>query len=664
MILSGATGDFRHQINGLYVPTAQQLNGKPVYAKEGDTNRWLFFSATMRWVVADERSLETNTTTCFADTEPGLAHPGAAKHWQSNEDVEWKKYRLDITVMVIAVLLNPNPSPNDGFFSSQDALEYLNLALKFGDIYCLGRALEASEGEAIEEEREAATEELARLEERLDDLLKAINDAVAAITNTELIKIAAALDDFVDEIAEAKGRWVETTKAVRQAGGDDGARVRAAEARDDARRDWLSAVASASTLTGPASSNNEILLGISGSMRWASERLDRYKDTWPQRRVCVGALATVRDAVDMVEVAFTETGCWQMIGGISPVECEVALKRSIRFWECAPLIKLPFRQLFDAADALESAAEASNEQMTKICSFESEAKAVKDVLKALLDGKPDPEPYVTSNKALKLARIQRIRKKAALDEAREMDPKDVAAQEAELAEARLAEHKCQRAVEEIRLEMLQLADQHFPEMFFDPVFKEALAGLDPTLAALDRPGRTLDVYAPLDWTDANRPTGSRHPVYLRSFDGVAVVLKEFDLGGSGAAAATQYRELTRQVRAAALILHCGLTPVVEGGGFTDYLTIYKYLNSIIQPKQHTPNTHRQARTQVKALARIDHPNVVKPRALFFSADRRKAYLETVLYERGTLDKHLRAKRLPRLRDHPKVSRIACRSSAR
>ena len=103
-------------------------------------------------------------------------------------------------------------------------------------------------------------------------------------------------------------------------------------------------------------------------------------------------------------------------------------------------------------------------------------------------------------------------------------------------------------MEGARLELLRLADAHFPEMFLDPALREALEGLDPSLAALDRPGRTLDVYAPLEWAEAIKPGASRHAVHLVSFDGVFVVLKEFDLAAADAKEnATQLRELVRQV---------------------------------------------------------------------------------------------------------------------
>lgn len=49
--------------------------------------------------------------------------------------------------------------------------------------------------------------------------------------------------------------------------------------------------------------------------------------------------------------------------------------------------------------------------------------------------------------------------------------------------------------------------------------------------------------------------------------------------------------------------------------------------------------------------------MVKPQALFFSPDRRNAYLETALYERGTLDRHLRGLKPPRLAAHPKVMEV-------
>ncbi len=53
MVLSGATGPVSALVNGTYVLTAERLNGKPVYAKVGDADRWLYLTINNKWLVAD-----------------------------------------------------------------------------------------------------------------------------------------------------------------------------------------------------------------------------------------------------------------------------------------------------------------------------------------------------------------------------------------------------------------------------------------------------------------------------------------------------------------------------------------------------------------------------------------------------------------------------------
>lgn len=177
-----------------------------------------------------------------------------------------------------------------------------------------------------------------------------------------------------------------------------------------------------------------------------------------------------------------------------------------------------------------------------------EAEDLEAVL-ALHPGGADASAFTAAEQALMDAKDEHIDADFALQRAiaRKRPDTDGSLKQA-VGEAKVKVQRCQRAVEVARLELLGLADKHFPEMFLDPALREALDGLDPTLAALDRPGRTLDVYAPLEWADAIRPGASRHAVHLVSFDGAPVVLKEFDLNAADAKEnATQLRELVRQV---------------------------------------------------------------------------------------------------------------------
>ena len=81
MSLSGSTG-LKSFVNGTFVGTAERLNGKTVYAKEGDEGIWLYFATDGSWWVSNTVSKEGNKAAGFAYTEVGLAHPGAAKNWR------------------------------------------------------------------------------------------------------------------------------------------------------------------------------------------------------------------------------------------------------------------------------------------------------------------------------------------------------------------------------------------------------------------------------------------------------------------------------------------------------------------------------------------------------------------------------------------------------
>ncbi len=101
MLLRGATGPSCAFVNGTYVLTAEQLNGKPVYAKEGDNGRWLFFSTTNKWFVTSGRNvIIADKAAGLAFTEAGLAHPAAAKVWQVIVDGNFKIQPVEASTMV------------------------------------------------------------------------------------------------------------------------------------------------------------------------------------------------------------------------------------------------------------------------------------------------------------------------------------------------------------------------------------------------------------------------------------------------------------------------------------------------------------------------------------------------------------------------------------
>ena len=99
--LHGATGPNRAVVNGTYVPTAERLNDKPVYAKEGDADRWLFFATDKSWYVTTGReNMTANKAAGITHTETGLAHPAAAKAWRVWDGSKWDAQPLEVSIVV------------------------------------------------------------------------------------------------------------------------------------------------------------------------------------------------------------------------------------------------------------------------------------------------------------------------------------------------------------------------------------------------------------------------------------------------------------------------------------------------------------------------------------------------------------------------------------
>ncbi len=103
VILRNAEVRERTDVGGTYVLNGVH-NDKPVYAKEGDADRWLFFAADKTWMVANTVSdEESKLTRVFAQSSVGLAHPGAAKKWEVPKKWKWQlgsPHPVDVTVMV------------------------------------------------------------------------------------------------------------------------------------------------------------------------------------------------------------------------------------------------------------------------------------------------------------------------------------------------------------------------------------------------------------------------------------------------------------------------------------------------------------------------------------------------------------------------------------
>ncbi len=100
MVLSGAVGPSA-KVNGTYYLTAETLNGKYVYGKEGDADTWLFYGTSKSWFVSGTVNKEANKCAGYACTEAGLFHPAAAKAWQVGMGgTKWEAQPVKATIMV------------------------------------------------------------------------------------------------------------------------------------------------------------------------------------------------------------------------------------------------------------------------------------------------------------------------------------------------------------------------------------------------------------------------------------------------------------------------------------------------------------------------------------------------------------------------------------
>ncbi len=105
MVLRGATGPCSAKVNGTDVLTTERLNGKLLYAKEGDNDKWLFLRKDGMWCAgATSKELAENASNAgYAQTEAGLAHPTVAKAWKVYDD-GWEAQQVEVTIVVSHIL--------------------------------------------------------------------------------------------------------------------------------------------------------------------------------------------------------------------------------------------------------------------------------------------------------------------------------------------------------------------------------------------------------------------------------------------------------------------------------------------------------------------------------------------------------------------------------
>lgn len=105
VVLHGATGPIASSINGMYTPTKEMVNGKPVFEDLRNKGRCLFMATDGRWRATTVRDKNLNECKNFAPgafSEEGLAHPTLVREWFSDDGEESARMvSLKATLMVI-----------------------------------------------------------------------------------------------------------------------------------------------------------------------------------------------------------------------------------------------------------------------------------------------------------------------------------------------------------------------------------------------------------------------------------------------------------------------------------------------------------------------------------------------------------------------------------
>ena len=124
-MISGATGPKAASVNGVFEPTGEVYNGKVLFAKRGDADKWLrFVASTGKWTVSPTKDKDENSTNgwCFsAGPEKGHANPVCVTQWRVYtgsvvEDQASATCVEFVPPVVISGALGPNAASVNGVF--------------------------------------------------------------------------------------------------------------------------------------------------------------------------------------------------------------------------------------------------------------------------------------------------------------------------------------------------------------------------------------------------------------------------------------------------------------------------------------------------------------------------------------------------------------------
>jgi hypothetical protein len=96
VLIEGVVGRKANLLNGVYEPTHEWHNGKPLFQKQGDPDKWLRFDLDNQWVISPTASKEANNSGCWChsvESDIAIDHPIKVKSWTiyaNGSDDKWE----------------------------------------------------------------------------------------------------------------------------------------------------------------------------------------------------------------------------------------------------------------------------------------------------------------------------------------------------------------------------------------------------------------------------------------------------------------------------------------------------------------------------------------------------------------------------------------------
>ena len=96
VLISGVVGKNANALNGVYEPMRILQNGKPVFQKQGDPDKWLRFDVKNRWLFCPTASKDANNSLSWCHSvETDIEHPTKVKSWNIYANGCGGKWQVD-----------------------------------------------------------------------------------------------------------------------------------------------------------------------------------------------------------------------------------------------------------------------------------------------------------------------------------------------------------------------------------------------------------------------------------------------------------------------------------------------------------------------------------------------------------------------------------------